>query len=158
MAVAVRDLLAEQATWEGTSTNLLEVLAERVGERVAKSRSWPKSGRGISSELRRVAPALRAVGIEIASGRRTPDKKRARILVLSHSESGRAQPSGPSDRPNRSNGEDFPPDGSTGPDGSTVRPSGNRPLGSPRDRSRSDGPDGPDGSAPSLPGLEAWKP
>ncbi len=57
--------------WEGTATDLLAELADLVEDQVARSRSWPKSARSLSTALRRLAPDLRSEGIEIEHGQTT---------------------------------------------------------------------------------------
>ena len=64
VAAAVRTMMAERMEWKGTATDLLGVLAEAAGERVANSKTWPANPRALSGRLRRVAPFLRKVGIE----------------------------------------------------------------------------------------------
>jgi hypothetical protein len=62
----VASLLLDLALpWSGTSTDLLGRLSDRADERTRRSRSWPKSARGLRGILTRLAPALRAVGIDI---------------------------------------------------------------------------------------------
>lgn len=65
IAVALRALMATRTVWTGTATGLLGALAEEAGERVAKSKIWPDSPRALAGRLRRVAPFLRKVGIDI---------------------------------------------------------------------------------------------
>jgi hypothetical protein len=65
VAVAVRKLMAERDEWEGSATDLLQVLAELVGETMTRSRAWPRSPRSLSADLVRVAPALRTGGIDV---------------------------------------------------------------------------------------------
>jgi hypothetical protein len=62
-------VLVQREPWTGTATELRDALGEIAGEKVAKSERWPKSPRGMSGALRRLAPALRAVGIEVEFGR-----------------------------------------------------------------------------------------
>jgi hypothetical protein len=66
VATAVCGLVAERIEWTGTATELLGALAELAGERIVKSKTWPDSPRALSSRLRRTAPALRKLGIDIA--------------------------------------------------------------------------------------------
>src|SRR5262249_41780573 len=54
VAGAVREL-ASRGEWTGTASELLAELTAIVGERVAKSKDWPKSGRGMSGAIRRLA-------------------------------------------------------------------------------------------------------
>ncbi len=51
--------------WSGTATELLNELERKAHERTLKSQSWPKSGKGVSSALRRLAPLFRRMGITI---------------------------------------------------------------------------------------------
>ena len=51
--------------WEGTATDLLEALNEEVEDKVQRRKKWPKTASALSGELRRLAPSLRAVGIQI---------------------------------------------------------------------------------------------
>jgi hypothetical protein len=55
--------------FEGTMTELLETLAGKVNEKVTRRKDWPKTGRGLSSHVKRLAPNLRALGVEIEFGR-----------------------------------------------------------------------------------------
>ena len=52
-------------SWEGPATELLVALDNRIEEKAKELKAWPKNGRSLSSALRRIAPNLRAVGIEI---------------------------------------------------------------------------------------------
>ncbi|PWJ13802.1 hypothetical protein [Jannaschia seohaensis] len=65
VATALRATMRERTEWTGTATELLSALTEAVGERVAKSKTWPDSPRTLSGWLRRAATFLRKVGIEI---------------------------------------------------------------------------------------------
>ena len=53
VAQAVRDLMAERATWIGTATELLGELEGVVNEKTTKQKTWPGSGQALSNELRR---------------------------------------------------------------------------------------------------------
>jgi hypothetical protein len=67
--------------WEGTTTDLLAALRTRVDERVAGSKLFPQTPSSLGARVRRVAPALRAVGIDVATGR--IGKKRHRLIRIS---------------------------------------------------------------------------
>src|SRR5205807_10615013 len=69
IAVAVRALMATQARWTGTASDLLGVLTEAAGERAAKSKTWPDSPRALAGRLRRAATFLRKIDIEIGFDR-----------------------------------------------------------------------------------------
>jgi putative DNA primase/helicase len=65
VAAAVKsfiDCLAENEDWEGNATELLEKLNGDVDDEVRRSRFWPKAPAALSNRLRRVSPAMRALG------------------------------------------------------------------------------------------------
>ncbi len=47
------------APWTGTASDLLAALNKCVGDDVRRHTGWPKSGRALATELRRIAPNLR---------------------------------------------------------------------------------------------------
>lgn len=64
------DYLQAHRSFEGTATDLLQALDQDADEttrkqRQAKNSGWPKSARGISGKLRRLAPNLRQLGYEV---------------------------------------------------------------------------------------------
>jgi hypothetical protein len=63
MALAMRAFMATRATWEGSSSDWLNALAEVAGDATARRNDWPKNARSCSVRLRRLAPALKHVGI-----------------------------------------------------------------------------------------------
>ena len=76
-ADAVRALIHDKRNWAGTAARLLELLPAPDGA----AKSWPRTPRGVSGHLRRVAPALRkhGVGIEFI---RSPDQSGSRLIRL----------------------------------------------------------------------------
>lgn len=81
VAAAVTRLIDERQTWEGTSADLLEVLTPQSGDgKPRPPRGWPETARGMSSRLRRVVPALRALRIDVTiPTSRTRDGRMIRI-------------------------------------------------------------------------------
>ena len=65
VAATLRALFATQIEWTGTASELLGALAQMAGERVVKSKAWPDSPRALGGRLRRAAPFLRKIGIDI---------------------------------------------------------------------------------------------
>ena len=57
--------LAAAGGFEGKAKELLARLEEITEEKTTKGREWPKSPRGLTGALRRIAPTLRATGIEV---------------------------------------------------------------------------------------------
>ena len=72
---------APAGAWEGTTTDLLAALRTLVDERVAGSKLFPQTSNSLGARVRRVAPALRAVGIDVATGR--IGHKRQRLICIS---------------------------------------------------------------------------
>jgi hypothetical protein len=67
--------------WTGTATALMDVLDGKVSEKTRESKAWPRSPRGLSGILKRLAPNLRQTGIEVEFCRE-PDHDRRRVIVL----------------------------------------------------------------------------
>jgi hypothetical protein len=67
---AVQMLVAERGRWQGTATELLAMLNQLDGvDRHVQG--WPKVPRTLSGQLTRLAPNLRAIGIEVGKARCT---------------------------------------------------------------------------------------
>jgi hypothetical protein len=107
IATAVRAVMATRTVWTGTASDLLGALAEVVGERVAKSKTWPDGPRALAGRLRRAATFLRKIGIEIGFGRegraRTRTINMTTIQPSAAPEKPGAQPSAPSAPKSKSN-------------------------------------------------------
>jgi hypothetical protein len=73
--------LVRGGTFEGTATDLLKALKPYAGEDAGSQRSWPANGRGLSNALRRLAPNLRKLGIDVSFSRDT-DRRRRRLITI----------------------------------------------------------------------------
>jgi hypothetical protein len=80
--------LVDRKPWTGTATELLKVLDALVGDAVTNRKSWPKTGRTLSNTISRLAPNLRAVGIEISRSR----NGRARLITIKKTNNGSGNP------------------------------------------------------------------
>ena len=56
--------LAKRGTWQGAAAALLSKLGEIVGDEISGQREWPKNPRALTEALKRLAPDLRATGVE----------------------------------------------------------------------------------------------
>jgi hypothetical protein len=77
VAPFLRQFVANRSQWVGTASELLAELVAlaaggptpqgtmQVRSDVTKQKGWPKNGRALSNVLRRLAPTLRAVGVEV---------------------------------------------------------------------------------------------
>jgi len=91
--------LRELAPFEGTTTDLLEALNAGVPDALQRSRSWPKTSQALSSRVRRAAPSLRRLGVEVVTGEREPGTGRRLVRLVEttaardrHSRHGRHEP------------------------------------------------------------------
>ncbi|MEE8530722.1 MAG: hypothetical protein V3S34_00730 [Hyphomicrobium sp.] len=66
VADGVRSLLEADPYAELTPTELLLKLADVSDDRVTRSKDWPKTPASLSTQLRRLAPAFRCIGIKIS--------------------------------------------------------------------------------------------
>lgn len=57
--------IADDPGFVGTASELLQKLEELAGEKLQKQTGWPKNGRGVSGQLKRIAPNLRAKGVAV---------------------------------------------------------------------------------------------
>jgi hypothetical protein len=80
VAVAVVKLMADKDEWVGTAMELLKELGTRVDEDVRRFKTWPKQPQHLSRHLKRLAPVLRAEGIEVEDLPRTGGERQKRLF------------------------------------------------------------------------------
>ena len=69
LAAAVVELVEQRRHWSGSASDLLALLTPVDDiERRRLPRTWPKSAQALSGQLKRLAPALRAVGVTMNQG------------------------------------------------------------------------------------------
>lgn len=94
VAAAIQQVV-QRGPWIGTATELLSILDSERGEKRDDQRAWPRTARGLSGILRRLAPPLRTVGILVQFDRAS-DHNRTRTIRLQQaciSASGASEPS-----------------------------------------------------------------
>jgi len=103
LACVVRRWLARPAVggrWEGTCTDLLRILNAQADQAGTGSRSrakeWPSTASGLSNRLRKIAPGLRAIGIETMLGARTSERRTVSFTPGRTSAETPSSPSSPS--------------------------------------------------------------
>ena len=69
VARAFREFADRFPFWTGTASELLDELTELAGPRALTTKSWPKTPKGLSAIIRRLAPQLRATGVAITFSR-----------------------------------------------------------------------------------------
>ena len=64
-AIELQAFVRERMGFEGTAKELLEGIERSVKDSTRKLQSWPKTPRGVSGALRRLAPNLRGLGFKV---------------------------------------------------------------------------------------------
>jgi hypothetical protein len=125
IAAPVLSLMAKVNTWEGTASDLLDALENgHVTDKVKNHKEWPGgagAARKLSGELRRLAPNLRRVSVQVDFDRREPGGRRRRLIRLESARETPSRPSPPSQTPENA-GEDAgrTRDGGDGTEPGTV--------------------------------------
>jgi hypothetical protein len=73
VGLVLQAFMGSRPSWQGSSTELLAELEKSADDRTRHRKEWPGSPRKLSGDLRRIAPNLRAAGIDVAfskSGKR----------------------------------------------------------------------------------------
>jgi hypothetical protein len=65
----------------GTAQQLLDDLNLMASEHIRRQNTWPKNGRSLSNALRRIAPNLRAIGIDIEFRRESGGTRQRSICI-----------------------------------------------------------------------------
>ena len=101
VAAGVCQLMVDRNSWSGTASDLLDVLINIAGDRIAGSRFFPSTPRILANRLRRAATFLRKTGIEIVTVR----GKQSRTIYISRADSAciSSSPSSPSSPGNEFN-------------------------------------------------------
>ena len=58
-------MMSNTALWEGTATDLLNDLNRRANDQSKELDRWPRTAQAAAGHLRRIAPSLRAMGIDV---------------------------------------------------------------------------------------------
>jgi len=77
----VGDAVRGVAPWTGTASELLALLTAKTSENLTKRKEWFSKPRQVSDALRRLAPALRRVGIEVTFTK--AGRNRTRLIEIS---------------------------------------------------------------------------
>jgi hypothetical protein len=73
--------LARTREWRGTAGELVKVLTAE-NDQAAKDKQWPRTPQAMASELRRCAPELLAVGVEVVQDEREDAVRRTRLWTI----------------------------------------------------------------------------
>lgn len=78
---AVQQLVSGRPLWTGNVTALLEALEHFASPGVLRSKAWPNTPAALGNRLRRIAPTLRKIGIDIQFQRSSAE----RTIAIHHS-------------------------------------------------------------------------
>ena len=93
VALAVQEFIKNEKEWTGTAKELKALLE---GNHKPEGEGWPKSPKGLSEILIRLAPALREVGIEVERKPRTNTQRLLHIYLIENFETEKqSSPSSP---------------------------------------------------------------
>jgi len=94
VATILRAYMDTTPQFAGTATELLKALNDVASETQQKAKGWPKSPAVLAKRLRRIAPPLRKIGIDVALGR----ENRQKWITIAQVKVGEtpSQPSAPS--------------------------------------------------------------
>jgi hypothetical protein len=138
VAERVRAFVTDRGAWTGTATALLTLLTPDPAPR-----RWPTSARALAGQLRRVAPALRHVGVHYEPGREPGTGNRLAILTCQQDPDRPSRPSQPSlALPDKGSARDGRGDGRDDLPASTVTGPQSADLGEHAQRDGCDGRDG----------------
>jgi hypothetical protein len=145
-AVSRLATIAPPDGWVGSMASLLGVLSEGIPDTIRRDeKRWPRTARGLTGHLTKLAPALRAAGISVEMpdhSKRKPD----RLVRVKHTPTGDDQPP-PGDS---SPGGDPPaPGDDPSPPGDTQAPPGDPTMGAPKS-SGTTGTTGTTGTSPAV--------
>jgi hypothetical protein len=96
VAAAVLSFMTGEEEWQGTASELLKALNERAGDDVQRQQGWPKAANALSGALKRLAPNLRAAGVNYSRPNRA-GKNGARLIHLESTRHSSPVSSEPSD-------------------------------------------------------------
>jgi hypothetical protein len=80
VAEAIRQLMQGRDEWFGTASELWKTLGKLVGEEVRHSRAWPGAPNALSNRMKRIAPALREIGIHYSDNIEGHERIRTKYL------------------------------------------------------------------------------
>ncbi len=75
VAEAILAMVEDVHEWEGIASELLDMLNKRASDQIKRSDQWPKAANALSNRVRRAAPGLRSMGLEVIEHDRARPKR-----------------------------------------------------------------------------------
>lgn len=79
----VLDFVAKIDIWTGTASELLIELDRMADDKIKRLKGWPQTPRAVSGIIKRLAPNLRAVGIDVEFGSEGRGRTKRRRIAIS---------------------------------------------------------------------------
>ena len=92
VAKVILDMMAATTWWSNTASELLSELEHVADDKTKRLKGWPQSPRALSGIIKRLAPNMRAAGIDVEFGRGA-DRQRRRLITLTRQSEERGTPS-----------------------------------------------------------------
>lgn len=80
IADLIRDLVAEN-DWQGTASELLVIINDRSADSTRRAPGFPKTARAVGNTMRRLAPNLRPIGVDVTFDKEKTSRRRRLILI-----------------------------------------------------------------------------
>jgi len=82
VANPLKDFLIGRTLWRGPAADLLRKITKYAAFEIQQQRNWPANAQLLSIQLRRIAPQLRAIGIDVQFGEKTAGIGSRRIITI----------------------------------------------------------------------------
>ncbi|MEM9511036.1 MAG: hypothetical protein AAGA16_25770 [Cyanobacteria bacterium P01_E01_bin.35] len=82
VALAIQNLLLDRVSWQGTATELLNIIREFAAEHRYYGDDLPRAANKLSGQLRKINPGLRTLGIEVILNYKRLGKSGSRIIKI----------------------------------------------------------------------------
>jgi hypothetical protein len=80
LVVFARGFERDEGAWEGTATELFNILNEKTDDDLKRSKDWPKQPNKLTEQLNRLGPSLAEIGVYVVRG--ASHKRGRKIKVL----------------------------------------------------------------------------
>src|SRR5580698_2801631 len=82
VANPLKDFLIGRTLWRGPAADLLRKIRKHATFEIQQQHNWPANPQLLSIQLRRIAPQLRAIGIDVQFGEKTAGIGSKRIITI----------------------------------------------------------------------------
>jgi hypothetical protein len=95
IVIPLNRFLLTRNFWRGSAAELLSGIRAQASDHLVQQYDWPKNAQILSSQLRRIAPQLRAVGLDVHFGEKTAGTGSKRIIRIRRRSADALSPAAP---------------------------------------------------------------